>query len=140
MTLAWRASGAIFGRPRGLWKTDSSPNRCTQNLTHSATQGRSSHLIEACVRPPADLVEPPGETGGTAGHPGDTDTGSSHLGNSFYYLDAGADKSHFGIFPPPSLLASGPRPAHVHQTVGTNTGQATNWAGTQPHPPAESLP
>ena len=97
ISLALRASGATFGRPRGLWETDSSPYGCTQNLTHSAIQGRSSHLIEACVRPPADLVEPPGETGGTAGHPGDTDTGSSHLGEHLLLPGCCAGRSKFGI-------------------------------------------
>lgn len=35
----------------------------------------------------------------TGTHPEDTDTGRSHLGGLFYYMDTGAGKGHFRILP-----------------------------------------
>ena len=60
-------------------------------------------------------------------------------GSLFYYKDTGANKHHFGILP----LVSGPSPAppnSLKSPVLGASGQATNWVGTQPHPPADRLP
>ena len=58
-----RLAGLIFGQ-RAVGNRNSTLKGCTQNFTHSGTQGRSSNLKGTWVRLPADLGEPPGEGGG----------------------------------------------------------------------------
>lgn len=43
-----------------------------------------------------NLLDRKAETGA---YPGDTDTGGSYLGGSFYHIDTGVCKCHFGTFP-----------------------------------------
>ena len=72
----------------------------------------------------------------TAAHLGDTDTGSSYLGSSFYHVDAGLVSTSWNS--PSNLLASGPSPASTHQPEGTSTGtpqakQLTRWGHSPTH-------
>ena len=61
------------------------------------------------------------------------------MGSSFYHLDTGADKHHFGNLPLVISTWTQLRPpAYWHQYWDTS-GQAAVWARTQPHPPVSRL-
>lgn len=62
---------------RGLWETETPILKGAHKISHSGTQGRSSHLKGAWVRTTADPREPPEEAGSNWGSQGGQ--GGSHL-------------------------------------------------------------
>lgn len=108
--LALKASGTYFpGEPRGIGNRDFTLIGCTQSLTCSWTQGRSSNWIWGWSDPPADCGQPPRGQKATVAPPRDIDTDSSHFWSSFSYVDTGVDRGHCGILSQ-KLISPGTQP------------------------------
>ena len=94
----WRSVGITFGRARGLWQTETPLLKDAHKISH-VLGPRAEAVIwkEPGSDPLANLRELPKRHEATGAQPGDTDTGSSQSGSSFYHKDTDADRYHFGI-------------------------------------------
>ena len=95
----WSQQGLSLGEPEGCGK-QSPCLKGAYKISH-ASGPRAEAIIwkEPGSEAAADLGEPPRGARGSWTHPGDTDTGGSHLQSSIYHVDTGASKCHFGILP-----------------------------------------
>ena len=128
----WRPVGLDCRSSTGLGETDSTLRGCTQGLTCTRTQGKSSDPIRAWARPTCWSWRVSGEAGGSCG----PSWGQGHWW--WRYQE---------IF----ISVSAPGGCHIgtktwsHETACSlrcwdTSGQTTKRAGTQPHPPAGRLP
>ena len=74
---------------------DSSHKECTQYLTCSETQDRSSNLKGAWIRHLLIMENLPERQEAIGTHPGDIDAAVDILGSSSYHEDTNAAKHHF---------------------------------------------
>ena len=126
----WKSPGLTFGSPGGLGEIETPLLKGTKNLTHSGTQGRSSDLKGAWVRPACWSWRVSLRQAATAAPLG---TQTQVVATS---EESGLPCGHWSWQAPfwnplSSLSASGPSPApnpsaYRHQCRGVS-GQATNW-------------
>ena len=88
--------GLLWRETEGQGDRDSTLKGCTQNLTHSWTQGKNNNLKGVWVTTPADFGESPGKVRGNGAYHQQTDTGGGHFQDLVLPLDTGAGKNHFG--------------------------------------------
>ena len=134
----WESQRAVGNRVStfkgdSFWHTKVSPVSGSEQKQSFDSSLRQTYLL---------ILESLPETQeATAAHPGDTDAGSSHLGESILpglllvsnILESSLQPISLRIQPHPYP------PAHRHQYWDIS-GQATNWARMQPHLPSDRLP
>ena len=127
----WRSASLTFGRLWGLWQIVSTLKRCTQNLTRSGIQSRSSYLKDVWVRPTADPGEPLREARGNWNSP----WGHRH----WQQLFCGACSTTSAILEP-SLWLTGARtrpcPPACEHSIGMPSPPACEHSAGMPCPPA----
>ena len=89
--------GLVSGGQKAVGNRDSTLKRCM--LNHTLQDPGQKQSFEKSLGQTHSLIleSLPVTQEATGTHPGDRDTGSSHLGSSFYHKETGAGKGHFGV-------------------------------------------